>query len=221
MKHVLVGREICRKRPYVAMGRPQRQRVRRSVLAWARGRDHLSTRQASGHGAPPGRAGRPRMRRHAATTNVAIACDGLQEFCDFLRCGVLACGFARVRCGDCDFERLVPFSCKGRASVRAAVAAAPIQGRVATGPRAGARVLRVCRRRTRVRIAASSRATSPSVGAGSGWNWSAPTASRRVRTVSRRRRLPRSIPRSVRRRRTPAAWRSSRTSWRRAAGSRP
>ena len=24
-------------------------------------------------------------------------------------------GFARVRCGDCAFERLVPFSCKGRA----------------------------------------------------------------------------------------------------------
>src|SRR5207244_8340258 len=33
----------------------------------------------------------------------------------FLRCGVLAHGFARVRCGGCAFERLVPFSCKGRA----------------------------------------------------------------------------------------------------------
>ena len=37
------------------------------------------------------------------------------EFRKFLRCGVLAHGFARVRCGDCAFERLVPFSCKGRA----------------------------------------------------------------------------------------------------------
>ena len=36
------------------------------------------------------------------------------EFRKFLRCGVLSHGFARVRCGDCAFERLVPFSCKGR-----------------------------------------------------------------------------------------------------------
>jgi hypothetical protein len=37
-----------------------------------------------------------------------------QEFRDFLACGVLAHGFARLRCGDCAFERLVPLSCKGR-----------------------------------------------------------------------------------------------------------
>jgi len=37
-----------------------------------------------------------------------------QEFRDFLTCGVLAHGFARLRCDDCAFERLVPFSCKGR-----------------------------------------------------------------------------------------------------------
>ncbi len=37
-----------------------------------------------------------------------------QEFRDFLTCGVLTHGFARVRCGTCAFERLVPFSCKGR-----------------------------------------------------------------------------------------------------------
>jgi hypothetical protein len=36
------------------------------------------------------------------------------EFRDFLGCGVLARGFARVRCGDRAFERLVPFSYKGR-----------------------------------------------------------------------------------------------------------
>jgi hypothetical protein len=36
------------------------------------------------------------------------------EFRDFLTCGVLAHGFARVRCDTCAFERLVPFSCKGR-----------------------------------------------------------------------------------------------------------
>lgn len=36
------------------------------------------------------------------------------EFRKFLRCGVPAHGFARVRCEDCAFERLVPFRCKGR-----------------------------------------------------------------------------------------------------------
>ena len=37
-----------------------------------------------------------------------------REFRDFLICGVLAHGFARLRCGQCALERLVPFSCKGR-----------------------------------------------------------------------------------------------------------
>jgi len=37
-----------------------------------------------------------------------------QEFREFLTCGVLAHGFARLRCTDCALERLVPFSCKGR-----------------------------------------------------------------------------------------------------------
>ncbi len=33
-----------------------------------------------------------------------------REFREFLTCGVLAHGFARVRCRSCAFERLVPFS---------------------------------------------------------------------------------------------------------------
>ena len=37
-----------------------------------------------------------------------------REFREFLTCGVLAHGFARVRCRSCALERLVPFSCKGR-----------------------------------------------------------------------------------------------------------
>ena len=36
------------------------------------------------------------------------------EFRDFLRCGLLAEGFTRLRCPECAFERLVPFSCKRR-----------------------------------------------------------------------------------------------------------
>jgi hypothetical protein len=46
--------------------------------------------------------------------------DGLPPFVehafrDFLRCGFLAGGFARFRCDGCALDRLVPFSCKGRA----------------------------------------------------------------------------------------------------------
>jgi hypothetical protein len=61
------------------------------------------------------------VRSHltAFLTEVDARTDGLPpfvvaEFRKFLRCGVIAHGFARVRCGDCAFERLVPFSCKGR-----------------------------------------------------------------------------------------------------------
>jgi hypothetical protein len=38
-----------------------------------------------------------------------------EEFRGFLRCGFLAGGFARFHCGRCGADRLVPFSCKGRA----------------------------------------------------------------------------------------------------------
>ena len=38
----------------------------------------------------------------------------LAEFERYLKCGVLAHGFARVRCGDCHEEMLVGLSCKGR-----------------------------------------------------------------------------------------------------------
>jgi hypothetical protein len=46
--------------------------------------------------------------------------DGLPAFVerafkDFLQCGWLAGGFARFRCGACGLDRLVAFSCKGRA----------------------------------------------------------------------------------------------------------
>lgn len=37
-----------------------------------------------------------------------------REFRQFLTCGVLRHGLARFRCDGCGFERLVPFSCKGR-----------------------------------------------------------------------------------------------------------
>jgi hypothetical protein len=37
-----------------------------------------------------------------------------REFVEFLRCGILAEGFARVHCRECKFDRLVAFSCRGR-----------------------------------------------------------------------------------------------------------
>ncbi|MBW2245278.1 MAG: transposase [Deltaproteobacteria bacterium] len=37
-----------------------------------------------------------------------------KDFRAYLRCGILAHGFARARCEDCGHERLIPFSCKGR-----------------------------------------------------------------------------------------------------------
>jgi hypothetical protein len=37
------------------------------------------------------------------------------EFRAFLQCGVLEYGFLRLRCRACGFNRLLAFSCKGRA----------------------------------------------------------------------------------------------------------
>jgi len=37
-----------------------------------------------------------------------------RELREFLTCGVMASGFARLRCTDCFHEVLVAFSCKGR-----------------------------------------------------------------------------------------------------------
>jgi hypothetical protein len=37
-----------------------------------------------------------------------------RDFRGYLRCGILAHGFARLRCTDCGHDRLLSFSCKGR-----------------------------------------------------------------------------------------------------------
>lgn len=42
-----------------------------------------------------------------------------QELGEFFTCGVLAHGFTRLRCADCTFEGLLPFSASAKASVRA------------------------------------------------------------------------------------------------------
>ncbi|MBT3586562.1 MAG: hypothetical protein HN509_16760 [Halobacteriovoraceae bacterium] len=38
-----------------------------------------------------------------------------REFNKFLSCGVLANGFARFHCGHCQKDKLIAYSCKGRA----------------------------------------------------------------------------------------------------------
>ncbi len=37
-----------------------------------------------------------------------------REFYEYLRCGILACGFLRLQCQECKHESILPFSCKGR-----------------------------------------------------------------------------------------------------------
>jgi len=62
------------------------------------------------------------VREHLATfleDMRARTAHGLPRYAEreldrYLRCGVLAHGFARVRCGACGHELLVGFSCKGR-----------------------------------------------------------------------------------------------------------
>jgi hypothetical protein len=56
------------------------------------------------------------LRAHAAHLRDGEGLPGFveQEFREFLRCGWLAGGFARLRCTRCRIERLVAFSCKGR-----------------------------------------------------------------------------------------------------------
>jgi hypothetical protein len=47
-----------------------------------------------------------------------------RDFARYLECGVLAYGFARVRCESCKDELLVAFSCKGRLLLLSALACA-------------------------------------------------------------------------------------------------
>jgi hypothetical protein len=56
------------------------------------------------------------FRAHAAGLRDDEGLPGFveEEFRNFLRCGWLAGGFARLRCTRCRTERLVAFSCKGR-----------------------------------------------------------------------------------------------------------
>ena len=70
---------------------------------------------------PPGADDAGRLvQQHAATffakVEAAAGADLPQfvkdEFDAFLECGILAHGFLRLRCGDCEHDKLVAFSCK-------------------------------------------------------------------------------------------------------------
>jgi hypothetical protein len=52
--------------------------------------------------------------RQQSSTGTGCPAFVEREFRRYLGCGILANGFARLRCPSCGFERLVAFSCKGR-----------------------------------------------------------------------------------------------------------
>jgi hypothetical protein len=62
--------------------------------------DHLDTFLVEANAADSGAGGVPMFVQ--------------KELRSYLSCGVLSRGFARFRCSDCNFERLVALSCKGR-----------------------------------------------------------------------------------------------------------
>ena len=57
----------------------------------------------------------PEFRDHCEAVEHSLPHFVEREFESYLRCGILDYGFARVHCPACSFERLVAFSCKGRA----------------------------------------------------------------------------------------------------------
>ena len=60
------------------------------------------------------RAAQIRMGRRASEEGVGLPAHVRAEFERYLDCGVLAQGFARVRCSGCGHAFLLAFSCKGR-----------------------------------------------------------------------------------------------------------
>ncbi len=80
--------------------RYQRRRPERSVLHRVV-RENLQTLLAEAEGQSEHGFGYPSHVR--------------REFERYLSCGAMCCGFARLKCRSCQRERLVAFSCKGRA----------------------------------------------------------------------------------------------------------
>jgi len=83
-----------------AQSRYQPRRPERTILYQVVA-EHMETLFAEAEAASPDGVGYPAYVR--------------REFERFLSCGLWSEGFARVRCGSCGHERLLPFSCKSRA----------------------------------------------------------------------------------------------------------
>jgi hypothetical protein len=66
-----------------------------------------SGRRTEALGGLPSRSSVPGAE-NGGSVNSGLPAFVEQEFRDFLTCGVLAHGFARLRCTECAFERLVP-----------------------------------------------------------------------------------------------------------------
>jgi hypothetical protein len=56
-----------------------------------------------------------RFLDETATDGAGVPCFIEREFRDILGCDDFRRGFCRMRCADCAFERLIPFSCRARA----------------------------------------------------------------------------------------------------------
>jgi len=87
-------------RPLPAHAQPYRRRRPESTTLHRIVREHLETYLALGNEADPMGDGVP---AHVE-----------KELRSYLRCGILAHGFARARCSGCGYDFLVAFSCKGR-----------------------------------------------------------------------------------------------------------
>ena len=56
----------------------------------------------------------PSFVAHCEAQSQPVPAFVKREFEAYLRCGILDYGFARVYCQECQYDRLVPFSCKKR-----------------------------------------------------------------------------------------------------------
>jgi hypothetical protein len=83
------------------LGTTYRRREPERTILYSAVQDHLQTFLAGARAENPDGHGLPSFVE--------------REFTRYLDCGILAHGFVRVRCDDCNHDRLVAFSCRGRA----------------------------------------------------------------------------------------------------------
>ncbi len=83
-----------RVRPSYTPRRPEKSTLYRIV------QQHINTLFAEAEASSDSGAGYPAYVKRA--------------FERYLSCGQISCGFARIKCGSCGHEQILPFSCKGR-----------------------------------------------------------------------------------------------------------